>query len=667
MYPRRFSAFLLVIAGSGALEAQSEIREFLGDHAGDAMGSSVARAGDVNGDGVADAIVGAVCGLAASDNTPGYARVYSGIDGTALWTVHSQFSGDGFGIAVAGGADFDGDGVPDFLVGAPGNFWSVFVDLKDKDPGHVRVYSGANGTLLLNVKGIPVIGGFGSSLAITGDMDLDGVVDFVAGAPGWSVDSEGACHVVSGANGSRIHDAFGTSAQGWLGSIPIVVGDHFGATVAGPGDLDDDGVPDFVAGTRADGFSGKSGNKARAFSGATGNMLYELKGEKPSDELGVVIASAGDMNADGAPEVAVSALSDSLQKNVKCGSVRIVSGKSAELLLFLSGELDHRRFGSSLAGLGDVNDDGRDDLAVAVRGSASETSGVRIHGGSDGNLLASWHYAEPEGGYPLQLAAAGDVDQDGTRDLLVGAATHADSGHAHLVSIGSTLQLPPESQSFFPGDVLDGSIEMNGDADSCHFLAVAGSTLEVNITVLSGSLVPVVSLHTVNDLTVGPAIATTTLTVPSGSVTIEIDELAQYALQIEGENGTTGDYRVKTSIELPPLAASRSVSSTAKKKKQGKYFAEAPFTALAGSRLDVVLTAPQGVLPSAALVDPSGHEVKKSQYSVTVVGHQLKIKKAPIMTSGDYKLRAFGGEKGDSFEFEISPLPPGTGLTLNVD
>jgi len=116
-------------------EADSEFESF---------GSSVSGVGDVNGDGVADLIVGAPF----SDNNglgSGSARVFSGADGSILYNFFGDSSGDEFGTSVSGAGDVNGDGFADLIVGAPfGDGNNGF------DTGGVRVFSGADGSILYN-------------------------------------------------------------------------------------------------------------------------------------------------------------------------------------------------------------------------------------------------------------------------------------------------------------------------------------------------------------------------------------------------------------------------------------------------------------------------------------------------------------------------------------
>ena len=159
---------------------EGEIGSTLYVRSGDVAGYSVAGAGDVDGDGFADVIVGAP---GASASRSGSASVYSGVDGIKLWQLDGADRGDDFGASVAGAGDVDGDGFADLIVGAP-----LTDPGQTSDAGTVFIYSGKDGMTLWRLDGSfgflhsrPRGGELGRSVAGVGDLNGDGFVDMIVG------------------------------------------------------------------------------------------------------------------------------------------------------------------------------------------------------------------------------------------------------------------------------------------------------------------------------------------------------------------------------------------------------------------------------------------------------------------------------------------------------
>ena len=152
-----------------------ELYTFNGDNAFDRFGSSVSGAGDVNGDGFDDFIVGAF-GDDNNGNYSGSARVFSGADGSVLFTVSGDSLYDEFGRSVSGAGDVNGDGFDDLIVGAFGD------DNNGNQSGSARVFSGADGSVLFTFNGDSAGDYFGFSISGAGDVNGDGFDDLIVGA-----------------------------------------------------------------------------------------------------------------------------------------------------------------------------------------------------------------------------------------------------------------------------------------------------------------------------------------------------------------------------------------------------------------------------------------------------------------------------------------------------
>jgi hypothetical protein len=287
----------------------------------DFLGLSVAGLGDCNGDGHADVAVGAprvygdpvLTGFCTNQTPPlpGYVRVHSGADGALLFEVHGEapstpycpfssdvHAGEAFGFALAGVGDWNGDGVPDLAVGAPGagELWG----------GAVRVFSGVDGSPLAEFVGQGVQSEFGVSLAGAPDFDVDadGFVDLLVGEEEiyYGGVAGGEVHVFSSASGLRIAGAGAQSPQQYGGPIGA------GYAVAVAGDFDGDGHSDFVfADPTAASLLGPAAGAVYVVSGANGAILSSITGTSSWDYLGYSVAAAGDVNGDGRLDVVVGA------------------------------------------------------------------------------------------------------------------------------------------------------------------------------------------------------------------------------------------------------------------------------------------------------------------------------------------------------------------------
>ena len=166
----------------------STLYTFNGDSAGDEFGESVSGAGDVNGDGLADLIVGAYLDDNNGTNS-GSARVLSGLDGSTLYTFNGDSADDVFGISVSGAGDVNGDGLADLIVGATGD------DNNGGRSGSARVFSGLDGSTLYTFEGDSAFDYFGRSVSGAGDVNGDGLADFIVGATGGGLNEGGYARV----------------------------------------------------------------------------------------------------------------------------------------------------------------------------------------------------------------------------------------------------------------------------------------------------------------------------------------------------------------------------------------------------------------------------------------------------------------------------------------
>ncbi len=278
------SGMVRVFSGSSGVM----LYQWDGAAATDAFGYSLSYLGDVNGDGRADVLVGARQKQGGASTVPGYASVYSGATGAVLYTVSGLAANDQFGYDVTGGYDVDGDGVNDFAVGIYGE------DTNGSNAGSVNVYSGATGTLLYSLYGDNKLDHFGNALSLVGDLDGDGFADLVVGAvndDNNGTDS-GMVRIFSGNTGTVLGQVDGLAA-----------GDGLGYSVSDFADTNGDGKPEFLAGAwRVDGAAGADTGAVYLIDGASFAILQSPEGGLASDRLGFSCAGLGDVNGDGLPD-----------------------------------------------------------------------------------------------------------------------------------------------------------------------------------------------------------------------------------------------------------------------------------------------------------------------------------------------------------------------------
>ena len=282
------------------------------------FGFSVAAVGDLNNDGVPDVLVGVAhhSNFPADHINAGEAFVFSGADGSIIFTLTDpdEEEGNRMGYAVASLGDVNGDGIPDLLVGVPKK------DVSDlPDVGSAYIFSGADGSFIRSLDppaqgGAEANGRFGTAVANAGDVNGDGVSDVLIGAPG-----EGRAYVFDGATGALIRTITSPVAE----TLP-----SFGSAVAG-GDLNGDGISDFVIGAP---LQGSLGGQAYVFNGANGALLRKLRGDQQKfAKFGASVAIIPDVTGDGRPDIMVGAPDHTVNGLANAGEVFIYRGNNRRL------------------------------------------------------------------------------------------------------------------------------------------------------------------------------------------------------------------------------------------------------------------------------------------------------------------------------------------------
>ncbi|MBI4878039.1 MAG: FG-GAP repeat protein [Planctomycetes bacterium] len=469
-------AFLFLGSPSGLAAAPVWTAE--SDQANANFGISVRTAGDVNGDGFSDVIVGAMQYTAASDRE-GRAYVYhgspAGLSGAAAWSADGEQAISFFGWSVGTAGDVNGDGFSDVIVGAP------FLDDDQNSEGRVYVYHGSASGLspapTRTFSGDQNVALLGWSVGTAGDVNGDGFSDVILGAPMHLMPppKKGFARVYHGS-------ASGLPAiPAWVGFSPSP-GTEFGLAVSGAGDVNGDGCSDVVVGAGL--FASGQAEEGALYaylgsaSGLAQSAAWKVEGEQAGLKLGGAVSSAGDVNGDGCADVVAGAE----------GEARVYLGSIAGLALTpawtADGGLAGGRFGGAVGLAGDVNGDGFSDVAVGAPqfdgGEADEGCACVFFGGASGVPgVAAWTCDGGQGGEALgaALADAGDVNGDGHADFLVGArgfdAGQADAGrvllfHGSAGGPGAAADwvLDGVEEGAALGAALAGTGDVNGDGCS---------------------------------------------------------------------------------------------------------------------------------------------------------------------------------------------------------
>ena len=381
---------------------------FSGEAAGSFAATSVAGAGDVNGDGFDDLVVGAPNYF--QSGAQGRAYVISGVDGARIHTFSGGAQNLNFGHRVAGAGDVDNDGFADILVG---DRWATAGGV---NAGQAYVYSGRTGGLLYSYTGSSIgTGGdeLGCAVDGVGDMNGDGYDDFAAGALGVN-SGTGAAYVWSGFDGSLLYTFNG---QG--------LGDLFGYALSRAGDVDGDGTPDVVIGAPLN--QPLNNGAAYVFSGANGGQIRAWTSFNNYERFGDSVAGGGDLNNDGFDDVLIGAPDAGFSQT---GAVYPYSGRDGSRLLpfaWLSGQGQADSYGRSVAIVGDVDADGCDDFLVGADGHDPVWPGKQDGGraylisGKSGNWIRTFDGEGASHRMGHWVSRAGDVNGDGQPDVLVGA------------------------------------------------------------------------------------------------------------------------------------------------------------------------------------------------------------------------------------------------------
>ncbi|MBI5515040.1 MAG: FG-GAP repeat protein [Deltaproteobacteria bacterium] len=398
---RTFAGLVMIYEGSASGPGASPHRVLEGPAANQIFGFSVASAGDVNGDGYSDLVVGSPNASPGGRGGAGTVSVFQGgATGLAVspsLVLEGSVAYDNLGVAVAAAGDVNGDGFSDVIAGADR-------DAPDgrTQAGSVRVYLGGSGGLSTSPRwafGGPTAGDFlGNAVSGAGDFNGDGYADVVVGAPKASPMGR------SEAGSVRV---FLGSPFGVAGSPQIVLdgtspGDEFGRSIAGTGDLNGDGISDLVIGAP------RASRGGRSLVGTVSVFLGSVRGISSIPQnvtegslagfgLGGAVGNAGDCNGDGFSDVIIGARSASPGGRMAAGTAILYLGSSVGVAgspaRTLDGAGTEDGFGADVGNCGDSNGDGLSDIVIGAPGASpggrNRAGTASVFLGAGGGLVGS--------------------------------------------------------------------------------------------------------------------------------------------------------------------------------------------------------------------------------------------------------------------------------------
>jgi Ca2+-binding RTX toxin-like protein len=503
----------------------------------DTSGYSVSDAGDINGDGIGDIVIGAP-GFTLSNpdatTTPGTSYVVFGsqagfpanfelstLNGTNGFALNGVAADDWTGFRVSGAGDVNGDGKDDLIIGAngadpnglenAGSSYVLFGSTSGFAPSiDLATLNGING---FTINGIAAGDQLGSSVSGAGDVNGDGFADLSIGAPYADpngLEKAGQSYVVFGSNNGFPTSLNVSDLDGNNGFTinPIAAGDELGVSVSAAGDVNGDGIDDLIIGAfGADPNGLENAGQSYVVFGSTvgfapslnvsdldGTNGFAIDGIAEKDYSSRVSA-AGDVNGDGFDDLIIGAFGADPNGNANAGTSYVVfgspeafpasfnpSGLDGTNGFAINGIAEGDFSGFRVSSAGDFNGDGIDDLIISAPFAETSAGQSYIVFGSKEGFWASINLSSLDGinGSVLNgvnpndysgvsVSGAGDINGDGVDDLIIGASYadpngNTNSGSSYVV-FGTVPTLGTEGKDMLNGTFGDDALYGRGGND----------------------------------------------------------------------------------------------------------------------------------------------------------------------------------------------------------
>ena len=638
---RKFTTLTTFVMAVPSLGAQTAIHTFANESPG--SWSRVEHAGDVDMDGRPDVVVSGTAGV----------RVFSGLNGLTIFSYQGQ-SGDGVG-------DMNLDGYDDLVVG------DLSHQVNGESVGAASIYSGQDGSLLFSAFGealptspYPTILRVGGFVAGPGDTDGDGHPDWMTSRSGTTVFGDAAL-LYSGQDGSLrflFPDTFGEPT--WDQHIEM----------AGAGDPNQDGYVDLLISFVPSPFFVNCSASVELRSGIDGALIRKLT-EPTICAFGLGLAGGGDLDGDGVDDQIIGSpfayWDDGATFNG--GATIAVSGATGERLFIREAANSLGSYGAGNDVAGDVNMDGEIDVITGDSFASSSAFGAGaaevLLGGAGPRLDCTIDGGVRLASQGAAVAGLGDVDLDGRDDVVTLEADFlhvpgSTSGQATIWSFEGCTAAPPW---FRPGSTLRGEITASDDIDMAEFDAIAGTKIKVKLISVSGDLAPLIELRRSG----GKLVKSWTPKPGDKAKKVVLKKTDRYTLSVTGIAGSSGSWQVTTKAKIK--GGTWAEKLVTKKAKSASKPPRVTVPAVAGAHMwiTVVPKKPLGVPLNIRLIGPLGKiDVEPFEgLNSEETDHAHVVLNVPV--TGDYTVEVVDAVPDAKYELYVAAHQPRGAELIDVD